>query len=296
MRMAGMTIAIDTNKTFWLRFCLLLWVTIVVEVALAATDIGNGELKVTTSQLAADLADVRKARILFLHHSVGVNILEGIKRLDAEIAASDHIRLVNLNQSVSPKGSALLEISGGRNTEPKSKIDFFATTIRNKSLKPDLAFMKLCFVDFDPRTDVQTLFSYYKSTLEALKQEFPQIRFAHVTVPITERPTGLKWLVFRSIGKEVWEDEANVKRAQFNALLKQSFNSDPLFDLARVESTSPSGELTIFTLRDKDYLSLYPGYSKDGGHLNLEGERAAGAAAIRFMAEGLRHGTIAQRH
>jgi len=245
--------------------------------------------RVTETQLTADLATVRQGRILFSHMSVGANILAGIKQLDAENPGRNRVRLAPLEEADASREPVLIDISGGRNTEPKSKIDFFAATIRGQfRLKPDLAFMKLCYVDFNPRTDVDDLFRYYRSTLETLKREHPEIRFAHVTVPLVVRPMGLKWSAFRLIGREVWEDAANVKRAEFNRRLKESFGSDPVFDLARVEATTPDGRLTTFEQSGQCYLSLYPGYAEDEGHLNIVGQRAAGSAAIRFLAEGLR--------
>ena len=238
--------------------------------------------------LATNLATIRHGRILFSHHSVGANIISGIKRIDAE-NSSTHLQFASLKEASGSKEAALIDISGGRNGAPKTKIDFFAATLRGeKNLKPDLAFMKLCYVDFNPRTDVGELFDYYRTTIETLKREFPETRFAHVTAPLTVWPTAPKWKMYRLLGREVWEDAANVKRAEFNRLLKQNFNTDPVFDLAQVEATAPDGNLTTFDQDGQKYPSLYPGYTEDGEHLNAEGQRVAGMAAIRFMAEGLK--------
>jgi len=235
-------------------------------------------------QLSTELAAVRRARILFSHHSVGANLLEGIGRLDAE-AGGGPLRLVAAEEAPAA-GPALIHVSGGRNTEPESKIDFFAATLRGQGgLRPEVAFLKLCYVDFHPRTDVPGLFAHYRATLEALKREFPAIRFAHVTVPLMQRPSDLKSSFRRLLGKEVWEDAANARRAEYNALLAQGFAGDPVFDLARIEAQGPDGQPTTFQLGGRTYLSLFPGYTDDGGHLNALGQRVAGAAAIRFLAE-----------
>jgi hypothetical protein len=124
--------------------------------------------------------------------------------------------------------------------------------------------------------------------MEILKKEYPEISFAHVTVPLTKRPTELKWRLFRLIGKEVWEDEANVKRAEFDKLLKETFKTDPIFDLSVIEATAPDGHLTTFEERGQDYLSLYPGYTEDNEHLNQLGQQIAGKAFIHFITEGLK--------
>jgi hypothetical protein len=277
----------DMNRHLWLSAVLLLGVSI--SFGSTATSGNEKESSMKTTQFAADLAVVRQGRILFSHHSVGANVIMGIQRLDAENPGGGHIRVTSLEEAATSKGPMLIHFSGGQNGEPKTKIDSFAATIRGETrLKPDLAFMKFCYVDFNPRTDVDDLFGYYRRTLEALKQEHPEIRFAHVTVPVTRWPTELKWRIFRLIGKEVWEEAANVKRAEFNRRLKESFGSDPVFDLAQLEAKAPDGRVTTFEQGGQSYLSLYPGYTEDGGHLNTVGQQVAGTAAIRFMAEGLK--------
>ena len=271
----------------WLPVILLLGASIGYG---STTTSGNErESSMTTTQLSADLELVRQGRILFSHHSVGVNIIMGVKRFDAEMPGGSYIRLASLAEAATSRGPMLIDFTGGKNGEPKTKIDAFAAVIRGESqLKPDLAFMKFCYVDFNPRTDVDDLFGYYRKTVEALKREHPEIRFAHVTVPLTTWPTELKWKIFRLIGKEVWEDATNVKRAEFNRRLKESFGKDLVFDLASIEATAPDGRLTTFEQDGRSYLSLYPGYTEDGGHLNTAGQQVGGAAAIRFMAEGLK--------
>jgi hypothetical protein len=266
-----------------------------ISFGIAATANNEKGSNMTTMQLADDLATVRKGRILFSHHSVGANIIMGVKRLDAEVPGGNHIRVSSLEEAATSKGSMLIHFSGGQNGEPKTKIDSFAATIRGEArLKPDLAFMKFCYVDFNPRTDVGELFNYYRNTIGALKREHPEIRFAHVAVPLTVKPTGLKARIYRLIGREVWEDAANVRRAEFNRLLKENFGADSVFDLARVEASAPDGLLTTFEQGGQAYLSLYPGYAEnDGEHLNTTGQQVAGAAIIQFMAERLKGGDSA---
>jgi len=128
----------------------------------------------------------------------------------------------------------------------------------------------------------------YSRTILTLKHEHPEIQFAHVTVPLTTTPTDLKHRIFRFIGKEVWEDMANVKRTEFSRRIKETFGSDPVFELAQVEATAPDGSLSTFSQNGQSYISLYSGYAEDDGHLNIVGQKIAGEAAIRFMAKALK--------
>jgi hypothetical protein len=237
---------------------------------------------------ASDMQTVRQGRILFSHHSVGMNLLAGLQRMNARVGGGA-LNVVSLAQAKASAGPSLIEISGGRNTDPKSKVDFFRETIRTQTLRPDLAFMKFCYVDFEPGTDIDGLFAYYRETMDALKREHPEIRFAHVTVPLVSRPMELKERVFRLIGRPVWEDSANVQRHQFNQRLLAEYAADPIFDLAKVESTRPDGTREIFELGGQVYYSMVPRYTSDHGHLNDRGQDVAAPELVRFLADALTH-------
>lgn len=248
---------------------------------------GGNVSQAKNPQTQADLAVAARGRVFFSHHSVGRNVLEGMGRVAAEAGAAP-LKVAPLEEAAAVPGPALIHGSGGRNGDPVSKIEFFEATLRgNPGLKPDLAFMKFCYVDFEPHTDVDALFARYQRAIETLKREQPGIRFAHVTAPLKSRPTGLKPTLQRLLGREVWEDAANARRFEFNQKLLRAFPSDPVFDLAAVESTGPDGKLVTFELEGKRYPSMDPGLTDDGGHLNAAGQRAAGAAAIHFLAGAL---------
>jgi hypothetical protein len=238
-----------------------------------------------TSQLASDIAKARQGRILFGHHSVGVNVLAGLERLDAE-AGGGRLRTAALEQAASIQGPVLAHGGVGRNGDPKSKVDAFAAAVR-AGPGVELAFMKFCYVDFEPATDVAALLAHYQRTLQSLKREHPEIRFAHVTVPLTVEPTTLKSRLRRLLGREVWEDAANAKRSEFSRRLREAFPSDPIFDLARVESTGPDGVVRQFTHAGATHPSLDPRFTDDGGHLNEPGQRAAALELARFLAQAL---------
>jgi hypothetical protein len=247
---------------------------------------GNRTERASVNQdIAASLGVVRQSRIFFSHHSVGRDLLAGLKYLDAGNGGG--LRVVPLEEGGTP-GPALIEGSGGQNGDPRSKMDFFAATLRDHpQLHAKLAFMKLCFVDFNPSTSVDEVFSYYQKTVETVKREHPDVVLAHVTVPLVRQPTELKAKLNRLLGRLVWEDAANAKRYQFNQRLQQSFPGDPIFDLAQAESTRADGTRVTYEHGGKVYYSLDPQYTEDGAHLNETGQRAMAAAMSRFMAAAL---------
>lgn len=237
--------------------------------------------------LAADLAQVRRARVYFYHHSVGENVIAGLQALDAS-AGGGSLTVTAVEDGRWPAGPGLLHGGGGLNGNPTGKMDAFARALTTGAPPVDLAFMKLCYVDVTPETDVEALFASYVEKTAALRRARPDVRIAHVTVPLQAHPGGAKAMVKRLLGRLVWEDETNARRAALNEKLRTAFPGEPLLDLAALESSDPDGRPVEFELRGRRYPSLYAGYTDDGGHLNAVGQRKVAAAAIRVMAEALR--------
>ena len=108
-----------------------------------------------------------------------------------------------------------------------------------------------------------------------------------VTVPLMEKPSDLKSRIFRLIGKPVWEDEANKQRKRFNEFIARQFAEYPLFDLARAESTPLDSTEKGSVAQSSDSYSLWPPYTRDGGHLSELGQRVIARAFAISLAEAL---------
>ena len=227
---------------------------------------------------------IKEHRILFAHHSVGNNILDGLK----EIADESGIDLTvsNINDSASSEKSTFIDMIPGKNQYPKSKVDDFSKMIKNLNddIVPDIAFMKFCFVDFNPDTNIDELFEYYKKNIEELKRTRPEIKFVHLTVPLVAKPETLKSRIKRLLGLSVWEEETNIIRAKFNNRLLNEYPNDPVFDIARIESTRMDGSRDQFIHEGKTYYNLVPEYTDDGSHLNKLGRRVAAEEMAIFLA------------
>jgi hypothetical protein len=241
--------------------------------------------RLETVKVASQLEVVRGHRVLFSHHSVGRDLIAGLSRVSTELTAKP-LQVVSLEQA-SATTPSFVSISGGANQDPESKLAFFTQALRATSFEPDLAFMKFCYVDFNPSTDVDALFAAYQRTIATLRGQRPRTQFAHITVPLTARPTRLKDQLARLLGREVWEDAANVKRELFNQKLRDTYASDPLFDLARIESTRPDGSRATFEQNNRVYYALADLYTDDGGHLNRLGQDQAAIAFINFLSGAL---------
>jgi hypothetical protein len=223
--------------------------------------------------LKQDLATLHGARVFFGHHSVGQDILDGLSELSKEARIDVHID----------------EAPVGENTRPLGKFEDFAQRgERDPSDGTQVMLMKLCYVDFTPRTDVDELVRGYVQAVERVKKARPGVRIVHVTPPLFARPSDVKSKLNRTLGRPVWEDQANAKRLAYGKKLRETFPGEPVFDLSAVESTRPDGSLEAYEVDGKSVPMLWPGYTRDGGHLNDEGKRAAAKAFAHALAGVLR--------
>ncbi len=251
---------------------------------LACAPKNTGEIKLDTEQIKADLQVLSGTTLFFGHQSVGRNIISGIKEL-MQKSGVHSLHIVDAKHDSLPE-FYFAQANVGKNKYPQTKCADFARLIREK-LGPHgvrFAFLKFCFVDVTRKSDVHAILADYRSTIEALRKEFPQITFVHFTVPLKVKPAGFKNSVKKWLGRVSTRDLDNVRRNEYNDLLKQTYRGEPLFDLAGVESTYPDGSRETFSVKGKTYYSLIPAYSNDGGHLNEQGRQWVAAHMLHFLA------------
>jgi len=152
--------------------------------------------------------------------------------------------------------------------------------------KADMAFFKFCYVDANAGTDVKKIFEEYKNRFFSLKKNYPETKFIHVTMPLTSVQTGPRAWIKKLIGKPIRGMEDNIKRNHFNSFLKNEYlDKDPLFDLAKIESTFPDGRRSFFTRDSVTYYTLVQDYTHDGGHLHETGRKTTAEQLLIFLAK-----------
>jgi hypothetical protein len=238
-------------------------------------------MAVTDHQTLTDqLRRVAQRRILFGHQSVGSNVLEGLERLAlANHAASLHIAALGPPSD----GPAIAHVLIGANGRPFSKIAHFDQLMSSAAGRwAEIAFFKFCYVDFHAGSDLATLFDSYQQAHEARQAEHPQTIFVHMTAPLTTvRPESRRWFKNPGSGGATGERE-NMKRNEYNQLLRRAYEgSEPLFDLARIETAAGRGS---FERDGRRYECLDEAMTSDGGHLNATGQLAVASTLVNFLA------------
>ena len=208
---------------------------------------------------ASDLRAFSERRIFFGHMSVGKNILSGLR----EVGATSVPDL--------PDGGVLVHALIGENRHPVGKLENFEALVRGGlGDQVDMAALKFCYVDVSWYTDVEDLFGTYRETMDRLEADFPDVRFVHMTVPLTTGPHGIKDRLKVVLGRD-----DNAARERYNDLVRAAYGPDQLFDIAAIEAQGPDGATGEH--------ALFGGYSSDGAHLNAAGASLVAAELVDFV-------------
>jgi hypothetical protein len=233
------------------------------------------------AKLHADLRHVATQRVYFGHQSVGGNILDGVKQLAGE--ARVPLSIVEAAKVGDLRGPAFGHTPVEENEKPLLKLESFERAMQGAA--PDVALMKFCYVDIGPDTDVKTLFERYRASADRLRARYPNTTLVHVTAPLTLAQVGAKAALKRLLGKAPAGILDNLRRQEYNDLLRKTYQGrEPIFDLARVESTSPDGKPVSSEWQGKTVPYLAAAYTDDGGHLNDLGKRRAARELLAVLA------------
>lgn len=219
--------------------------------------------------------------ILFAHQSVGREIIAGVRDL-----AAQHGVTINVHETrtLAPQLPGIHHFRVGKNRNPALKIDdYISVWSENSAASPDIAMLKLCYIDISRETDGKKLAHDYATALENLQARFPNTKFIAVTAPLTTIQTGPKAWFTKVFGKQPEGYEENAQRQEFNSVLRKRYGKDQLFDIAAIESTNGTRR-TTFVWRDQAIEMLRPDFTYDGGHLNEHGRQAVAAALVKLIA------------
>jgi len=232
----------------------------------------RGELQSMSKIAEPAWQKLSQKKIYFGHQSVGYNIIDGISKI-MQSNRSIKLNIVKTTDPAAFDQPIFAHSDVGKNDDTDSKIGAFGEYIQ-KGIgdKADIAFFKFCYWDIRRETDIKTVFSHYKAKLSELKAQYPKTKFIHFTVPLMSYQDGIKDKIKRALNMEIGPDVDNIRRNELNEMiLKEYSGKDPIFDIAKIESTLPDGTRTSFSKDGKIYYYLASEYTHDGGHLNDAG-------------------------
>ena len=239
---------------------------------------------VMNEQIKSELQTVSKAKIFFGHQSVGYNILQGLQSLNTQAGAP--LNILEIDKDVRLPDAFFGHSKIGINEKPRLKCDAFIQILETSFADSlDIAFFKFCYIDINKETNIKKLFEYYKSTMSIIQEKYPNLKFIYVTVPLRLVQSGWKAKLKKLLGKEIGGYAENIKRNQFNEMLRAEYSNKPIFDLAKVESTYPDGTRQTFEKNGQKYYAMVPAYTSDGGHLNKLGSELAAKELIHLLAK-----------
>jgi hypothetical protein len=228
-------------------------------------------------------AALAQRKIFFGHQSVGDNVMTGVGEiLDAhpEIALN-----VVASRNVSAGPPAFHHALVGRNDYPLEKLDdFVAISSTGFGEEGGIAMVKLCYVDIHKHTNAQALFDDYRRRVTALRARNPALTIVHFTAPLTGIENWKGWIRATVTGNATARSRNRV-RNRFNALMRATYQGrEPLFDIARLESTLPDGRRVFFGSESAPIEMLAPEYTHDGGHLNSNARRMVAEQLLILLA------------
>lgn len=224
-----------------------------------------------------------KRRVFLGHQSVGADIIRGLRELADE--RGERLDIAPARDPRRAPGATFYESFVGENGDPASKLREFREVLDGgMGDAVDIALVKFCYADFSAATDPAVVFQAYVSELAALRRRHPALMLVHVTVPLVAREPLVKRLVKRPLRRPT-SLQLNGVRSRYNRLLRTTFlGREPVFDLARIESTHPDGRRCVHSAPDGAIESLVPPFTDDGGHLNALGRKTAAAGLLDLLA------------
>jgi hypothetical protein len=231
------------------------------------------------TELRAQFLRLSQRRIFFGHQSVGINLLDGVRELVARYADVG-LRLVEVGADTDLPAGTFAHAFMPQHGNPGLKLESFERALSSGvGSAADIAFVKLCYVDFSSGTDAPALFARYQSKLTALRARYPRTIFVLITAPLTTVEGGAKAALKRLLGRGPGGLLENARRDEFNDLLRRAYGGkEPVFDLAHLESTAADGQRELHDWKGRKVPALLSAYTDDGGHLNAE-------ARLRFARE-----------
>jgi len=222
--------------------------------------------------------------VYFGHQSVGSGVVAGVDGVTKEYALP--LRVVHTREPATVTGPAFVHFLAGQNRDYASKNAAVLRLLesRTRAQRP-VVLLKYCYVDLYSPGDAPMMFEAYRDTVETIQFEHPDVTVVHSTMPLTTVESAFKSGAKQVFGRPT-RREAAIARHRYNELVRAEFaDTEPIFDLAKVEATQPDGTLAGFTAGGRMIETLARHNTDDGSRLNARCQRAAAEALLDVLSD-----------
>ncbi len=222
--------------------------------------------------------------VYFGHQSIGNAVVSGVEELAQEQGVP--LRVVQTREPATVTGPALVHFLAGQNGDYASKNAAVMRLLesRTRAQKP-VVLLKYCYVDINSPADSPKMFEAYRDTVEEIEFEHPDVTVVHATIPLTTVEGAFKSGAMQFAGRPT-RREAAIARHRYNELVRANFaETEPIFDLAKIEATQLDGTLAGFTAGGCMIETLAPHNTSDGSHLNARCQRAVAETLLDLLSD-----------
>jgi len=222
--------------------------------------------------------------VYFGHQSIGNAVVAGVEELAREYVLP--LRVVQTWDPAAITGPAFVHFLAGQNRDYASKNAAVLRLVESRArAQRPVVLLKYCFVDLYSPADAPTMFEAYCDTVEAIQFEHPDVTVVHSTIPLTTVEGTFKSGAMQFAGRPT-RREAAIARHRYNELVRAEFtDTEPIFDLARVEATQLDGTLAGFAAGGCMIETLAPDNTDDGSHFNARCQRAAAETLLDVLSD-----------
>jgi hypothetical protein len=227
---------------------------------------------------------VASRTIYFGHQGVGNGVVAGVEGVASEHALP--LRVVQTRDPATITGPAFVHFLAGQSRDFASKNAAVLRLLESptRARKPVL-MLKYCYGDIKSAADTTTMFEAYRDTVDTIQFEHPDVTVLHATIPLVTVESALESGTRQFFGRQTMRDGA-IARHRYNELVRFEFtDTEPIFDLAKVEATQPDGTLAGFSAGGRLIETLATENTDDGTHLNARCQKAAAQALLDLLSD-----------
>ena len=240
---------------------------------------GNG----TASRLGASRWWVIAERtVYFGHQAIGSDVVAGVEGVAQEFALP--LRVIKTREPATVTGPAFVHFLAGQSRDFASKNAAVLRLLESPTrARRPVVLLQYCYGDVSSHADTATMFEAYRDTVDTIQFEHPDVTIVHSTIPLMTVESAFMSGAKQFLGRSTRREGA-IARHRYNELVRAEFtDSEPIFDLAKLEATRPDGTLAGFAAEGRMIETLAPDNTDDGSHLNARCQRAAGEALLDVL-------------